>query len=167
MKALFWFIVLCVLCRFIIMMGPAWANFSPLGAMCLFAGHHFKPKAAIVASFLGVWLSNLMLDNILYSEWYNGFSWAINPHMFIFILITLLGVSRMNIWMGLGVGAIGFFLLSNYLVYLNSSYNSLLDCYIAGLPFLKNTIISNYLFGSIMYLFIFKHNFFAKSSIIH
>lgn len=151
MKSLCLFIILCVLCRFIIMMGPAWANFSPLGAMCLFAGHHFKPKAAIVASFLGVWLSNLMIDNILYSQWYNGFSWAINAHMLIFILITLLGASRMNVWAGLGTGAIGFFLISNWMVYVNSSYNSLFDCYIAGLPFLQNTIISNYFFGLIMY----------------
>lgn len=145
------FILIAILSRFIIALGPDWANFSPLCAMCLFAGYYFKPNESITASLLGVWLSNLIIDNTLYSEWYNGFSWAINTHLFIFILITMLGVSRMNIWMGLGVGAIGFFLLSNYLVYLNSSYNSLIDCYIAGLPFLKNTIISNYFFGLLMY----------------
>jgi hypothetical protein len=158
------FLALAVASRLFILGGTNWVNFSPIASMALFAGIYFNQKIqAISWTILAVWLSNLLLNNFLYTEYYPNFSFGFDGvHMGIFALITLLG-SRLNqqkitalnfISTNLASG-IGFFLLSNFAVWLSSdityakSLQGLLACYAAGIPFLKNTLASQFIFSAI------------------
>lgn len=150
MKELLFLIVFVVASRFAIVLGPEWANFSPLGALALYSGYYIRPTwFAVLTTFCLIIMSNMAIDNILYTEYYDGISWGINVHVFIFLLITWMGARRRNIWLSSIVSAVVFFLLSNYFVYL-SAYTNLYAAYVAGLPFFKNTLISQLLFTALL-----------------
>jgi hypothetical protein len=82
--------------------------------------------------------------------------------MGIFALITYLGstlnqrkITALNFFSTNLVSGIGFFLLSNFAVWLSSdityakSIQGLMTCYAAGIPFLKNTLASQFIFSAI------------------
>lgn len=158
------FLALAVASRLFILGGTNWVNFSPIASMALFAGIYFNQKIqAISWTILAVWLSNLLLNNFLYTEYYPSFSFGFEGvHMGIFALITLLGsrlnqqkLTALNFISTNLVSGIGFFLLSNFAVWLSSdityskSLQGLLACYAAGIPFLKNTLASQFIFSAI------------------
>ncbi|MFM1912549.1 MAG: hypothetical protein RIR51_387 [Bacteroidota bacterium] len=162
-------IFLAIVSRFIITAGPNWANFSPIGAMALFSGYYFRNKPfGMLMTFLGIWLSNMIINNLLYTEYFDGFSYGLNlSHILIFLAITAYGqlnqggkgeklamgdFLRMNLFT-----AFSFFMVSNFLVWLGSEVTytkdlgGLLACYTAGLPFIQNTILSQLFFGAIFF----------------
>jgi hypothetical protein len=160
------FLTLAVASRLLILGGTAWVNFSPIASMALFAGIYFKEKVqAISWTILAVWFSNVLLNNLIYTSYYPSFSLGFDGvHMGIFALITLLGsrlnqqkITALNFISTNLVSGIGFFLLSNFAVWLSSeityakSIQGLLACYTAGLPFLKNTMASQFIFSAIFF----------------
>ncbi len=160
------FLALAIASRFFILAGPAWANFSPMASMALFAGTYFSNRLqAISWTILAVWFSNLLLNNILYTQYFPTFSLGFDGvHMGIFALISLLGSSNaknaMNPTKFIGtnlISAFGFFILSNLAVWVASeiaypkNVQGLLACYAAGLPFLKNSLLSQFLFSGLFF----------------
>ena len=163
------FILLAILSRFIIIAGPNWVNFSPIGAMALFSGYYFRNKSlGILMTFLGIWLSNVLINNLLYAEYFDGFSYGLNvSHMIIFLGITAFGqLNQGGKGEKLGMGdflrmnlfsAFSFFFISNFLVWLGSEVtytkdlSGLIACYTAGLPFIQNTILSQLFFGALLF----------------
>jgi hypothetical protein len=165
-RVLIGFLILAVASRLLILGGTSWVNFSPIASMALFAGIYFNQKIqAISWTILAIWLSNLLLNNFLYKEFYPSFSFGFDGvHMGIFALITLLGstlhqqkITATNFIGTNLVSGLGFFLLSNFAVWLSSdliyskSFEGLLACYTAGLPFLKNTLASQFIFSAIFF----------------
>lgn len=54
---------------------PHPANFAPIGAMALFGAAHFKSKwAAFIVPLLALWLSDLVVINVLYAGYYKTFT---------------------------------------------------------------------------------------------
>ena len=160
------FLALAIASRFFILAGPAWANFSPMASMALFAGTYFSNRLqAISWTLIAVWFSNLLLNNILYTQFYPTFSLGFDGvHMAIFALISLLGSSNAQgtltptRFIGTNlVSALGFFILSNFAAWLGSeiaypkNVQGLLSCYAAGLPFLKNSLLSQFLFSGLFF----------------
>ena len=71
------FLALAVASRLFILGGTSWVNFSPIASMALFAGIYFNQKIqAISWTILAVWLSNLLLNNLLYTEYFPSFSFG-------------------------------------------------------------------------------------------
>lgn len=161
------FLLLAVISRFAIMAGPQWANFSPMGAMALFAGYYVKDKKwAVVYTLLALWTSNLLLNNLLYQAYFKGFSWGFSGSQFtLFAAITLLGAwftnkknTVINILSANVLASVGFFLLSNLLVWAFSfevvytkNLAGLSACYVNALPFYPNTLYSQILFGGVFF----------------
>jgi len=158
------FLALAVASRLLILGGTDWANFSPIASMALFAGIYFNQKIqAISWTILAVWLSNLILNNFLYADYYPSFSFGFDGvHMGIFALIAFLGstlnqkkITYLNFISTNLVSGLGFFLLSNFAVWISSdvtyakSIQGLITCYAAGIPFLKNTLASQFIFSAI------------------
>ena len=158
------FLALAVASRLFILGGTSWVNFSPIASMALFAGIYFNQKIQAVSwTILAVWLSNLLLNNFLYADYYPSFSFGFDAvHMGIFALITLLGsrlhqqkITALNFISTNLLSGLGFFILSNFAAWLSSdltytkSIQGLLACYTAGLPFLKNTLASQFIFSAI------------------
>jgi hypothetical protein len=141
-------------------------NFSPIGAMALFGGAYFSRKwTTYFLPFVALWLSNLVLDNLIYKQWYPEGSWGLsNGSVFLsFALIVLLGqfalrkVTRLNVLETSLISAILFFGITNFAVWQGSSLYpqniaGLVACYTAGLyPFFVNTLLSQLLFGLLLF----------------
>lgn len=133
-----------------------WWNIAPVGAMALLGGMYMGRRYA-----LWVPLAVLAVTDILLNVWM-GYPMIYWPRAFdygAFMLIGLLGLWARDRKVNLKIGAvIGtpflFFLISNFAVWLfglslaNAPYaktfSGLMDCYAAGLPFLRGTIIGDW-----------------------
>jgi len=157
------FILLAIASRLLILAGPGWANFSPMASMALFVGAYLhNRKQAVAWTLLAVWGSNLILNNTLYDSFFPGFSLGIDAvHMGLFALISLLGqntTASASRFIGTNLAAaMAFFLVSNFAVWLGTdiAYTKdmagLMSCYAAGIPFLKNTLASQFLFSGLFF----------------
>jgi hypothetical protein len=160
------FLVLAIASRFIILAGPSWANFSPMTSMALFAGFYFPKRAqGVLFTLIAVWISNILLNNLLYAQYYEGFSWGFDKvHLSLFALIALFGHQfsghPINGKSFLGMNlltVLGFFIISNFSEWLSSDitytkdFNGLLACYTAGIPFIKNSLLSQFFFSILFF----------------
>lgn len=140
---------------------PHMPNFSPLGAIGLFGAAHFQKKwQAFLVPIAATWLSDLFINNVIYAKYYPTFTWFYDGFYWMYgtyILIVLTGIIILKrVTTGRVAGAslastTIFFLVTNFICWPGSSTYSqdlpgLIDCYIAGLPFLKAT-----LFGDLFY----------------
>lgn len=161
------FLLLAVISRFAILAGPQWANFSPMGAIALFAGYYFKDKKwSVIYSLLALWISNLLLNNFLYQDYYKEFSWGFSTSQFaIFYGITVLGAwysskkaSFINVLSLNSLTAVGFFVISNLWVWAFSSevvysknVQGIISCFVNAIPFFPNTLFSHIIFGALFF----------------
>ena len=145
---------------------PHWPNFGPVGAMALFGAAAFGRKwMAVVVPFAALYISDLLLNNLLYAEYYQGFYWGFNVWVYAgFALTILLGFGllrhRAFSWLRIGGATAGatvlFFLLTNFGVWLGSPFypqttGGLLTAYAAGLPFLLNSAAGNVFFAAVLF----------------
>ena len=131
------------------------ANFSPVGAMGLYAGAMLSWPWALAISLTGLFFSDLVLG--LY-----------NPITMLFVYVGL----GLNVFLGTWIcslngnpariataslaGAILFFIVSNFGVWLSGGLylrdlNGFVECYVAAIPFFGNTLASELLFGFILF----------------
>lgn len=139
-------------------------NFTALGAVALFGSAYFKRSwMAYLIPFLALWISDLILNNMvyakLYPEFYSGFAWFGNFYVYLgFGLSILLGrymlskVSIRRFLVASFAGGFLFFLITNlgsFIMYPTypKTGTGLLACYTAGLPFLRSTLAGNLVFG--------------------
>lgn len=145
-------------------------GFAPQIAMALFAGSVIKDKKI---AFLFPLLSMLVSDalyQLLYTQgltsiagFYKG-QWV---NYILFASITLIGF-RINsqkvgqIILGSLAGVIFFFIASNFLDWIGGgldlynqpypkTFNGLMTCYAAGLPFLKGSLIATFVFSAVLF----------------
>ena len=134
-------------------------NVTPIGGMALFGAAYLGRKyLALLLPLLALWLSGLFLDNVVYSAYYDGFTWFSQPAVFIaFLLIVGLGwlalkkVSPMRLFGASLSASVIFFLVTNFGVWLQGglyppTFSGLMACYGAGLPFLRNTVLGDMFF---------------------
>ncbi len=154
------FIVVAALSRLL----PFPPNFSPIGSMALFGAAYFARKQwAFLVPLLALWLSNLVLDNIVYARFYDGFVWFSNVWVYLaFVGLIFFGMEALRkvtvprvIGASLGA-AVLFFLVSNFGVWLTSGMYAptaagLLSCYAAAIPFFGNTLAGNLIFSALMF----------------
>lgn len=143
-------------------------NFTPLGAMALFGAAYFSKKhLAFLIPLAAWWISDILLNNLvyakLYPEIYQGFSWMGNPVIYICLgLIVLIGwalLKKVNTVRVIGtatLAAVVFFLVTNFNSMLTSplytkDFNGLLESYIAGIPFFRNTLVGNLVYSAILF----------------
>ncbi|MCB0663475.1 MAG: hypothetical protein KDC24_12095 [Saprospiraceae bacterium] len=161
-------VLLAAVSRFL----PHPPNFTPIGGMALFGAAYFSRKGlALIIPFVALWLSNLVLDNVVYAQYYDGFVWFSNPMVFVGFaaivamgLFTLRKVNTRNILGSSLLASVLFFLISNFGTWLAGSgvmytkdFSGLMTCYAAGIPFFWNTLAADLfyvgvLFGSWQYI---------------
>ena len=128
-------------------------NFSPIAALARFGGASFASKrAAFLVPLLGLFLSDLVL----------GF-YSITPVIYgSFALITCLGLwlrQRQSVSRIAGaavVSALLFFVLTNFGVWAwenlyPKTWAGFADCYVAAIPFFRNTLASNLLYSALLF----------------
>ena len=132
-------------------------NFTPLAAMSLLSGAFLRdwrlaliiPLGAMLLSDLYLGLHNSML-----------FVYAAMASIVIFSRYGLRRVSLFRLTSASVLSAVWFFLLTNFGAWLGHetyapSLNGLMQAYVAGIPFFRNTLLSNVLFTLLAYLALF------------
>lgn len=131
-------IIIGILLRFI----PHTANFTPVAAIAIFAGVYLNKKQALIVPLLLMVLSDVFLGmhNVVLFTWGS------------FVLVTFLGIWAKNhktfkvIVSTSVVSSVLFYVITNFGVWAMGWYpqtvKGLLDCYILGLPFLRNFTVA-------------------------
>lgn len=138
----------------------SWANFTPVGAIALFAGTYYKDK---VGSFI-VPLSILLLSDVLLGYKYTG---TFNPYypglemVYIsFAVMVYLGSRIKNVTVsGVFVAALlsvlVHWILTDIEPWMSGPYaknfSGYIQALIAAIPFEKNLLYGNIVFSTIMY----------------
>lgn len=155
-------ILLAALSRLI----PHPPNFSPIGGMALFgAAYYTRRYSAYLIPVTAMWISDLILNNIVYGQYFNHFVWFYSGSAFTygaFILIVVYGsfilkkIRLANLIMASLGTSIIFYVVSNFGVWLSSgmyshSFSGLITCYAAGIPFFKNTLLSDLFYSGLLF----------------
>ncbi len=129
-------------------------NFAPIGALALFGGAYFSSKRAAVA----VPLLSLVAGDI-----FTGFH-RLMPYVYASFLVSVaIGFllrkkkSASRIGGATVAGAIQFFLITNFAVWVTSignypkNWSGLAACYIGGLPLFWNTLAGDAFYGALLF----------------
>ncbi|MFN7115283.1 MAG: DUF6580 family putative transport protein [Saprospiraceae bacterium] len=148
MNSRFGIIVLLIVAAAMSRLLPHPYNFTPIGAIGLFGAAYFtKRYLAFLVPFAAMWVSDLILNNVVYAQYYTGFQWGGNTSVYVsFGLIIILGsvllrkVNTKNVLMASVSASLLFYLITNFAVWMGSTTYpqnavGLLSCYAAGLPF--------------------------------
>jgi hypothetical protein len=133
-------------------------NFSPIGGIALFgAAYYGKRYWSYLIPLVAMFLSDLVINNVIYHSFFGGFTWFYSGALYTYgalLLIVLLGTLALGkiripnlIASALGASVI-FYLVSNFGVWASTgmygmyprTMAGLMECYIAGLPFLQNLL---------------------------
>ncbi|MBB6001537.1 DUF6580 family putative transport protein [Arcicella rosea] len=157
-------ILVAIAFRFLAVIAPTLSNFSPVGTIALFGGAYFAKKQwAFIIPMAALWLSNLVLNNVFYKQWYPTFSFGFDlGTFFCFALVVAIGILTLkkvtvtSLLTANLLGTVVFFVVSNFLVWTGGkmypqTFEGLMSCYTMALPFLKNTLTSNLIFSAIMF----------------
>ena len=143
-------------------------NFTAVGATALFGAAYFAKKYwAFLIPFLALWISDLILNNVVYGAFYEGFTMFSSYMIWNYVafgLIIVLGSSVLKkikplnlLGASLGASAI-FFLLTNLGVWYSGAGNiypdnfaGLMAAYAAGLPYFLNTIVGDLFYVGVMF----------------
>jgi hypothetical protein len=125
-------------------------NFTPTIALALFGGVYLPRKYAVVVPVIFMFVSDIFLgfhDTMLYT-WGSVF------------LISLLGWwvrERKSLMVFLGTGVVSsvlFFIVTNFGAWPTLyplTWQGFVDCYVAAVPFFRNTFVSTILYCAVFY----------------
>lgn len=145
---------------------PHWPNFTAVGAAAIFGGASIRKSwVAILIPLSAIFVSDLIINNVFYNAYYEGFVLFGQSSSWIYaglILMTVLAhfsISSFNALPIVGTavaGSVLFFALTNYGVWIgNPLYtqdaSGLVMAYEAGLPFLLNSMFANVLFSGVFF----------------
>ena len=141
-------------------------NYSPLGALALFAGAKFANKFwGISVVILATFISDVVLNNFFYKTMFPTFTLFYNGWYIVYLsygLIALLGyallkkVTIVRVLGGAVMASIIFFIVSNFSYW--TSYNlyskdlqGLIMGYTAAIPFFKGTLIGTITWSMVLF----------------
>ena len=143
---------------------PHPSNFAPIAGMGLFGAAYFSKKYfAFLIPFVAYWISDMLLNNIVYTQYYDSFQWFGDPLVYAsFALIIVLGIvllKKVNVSRLLGAGissSVLFFLITNFGTWLGGStypqtFEGLIACYVAGVPFFWNTLAGDLFYITVLF----------------
>jgi len=141
-------------------------NFAPIGGMALFGAAYLSKRYwAFFVPLVAMWISDLVLNNVVYGAYFERFVWFYNGSLFTygaFALIVVFGMFMLKkvrlpnlIASALGASVI-FFLVSNFGVWFSGmmyprTFGGLLACYTAGIPFFQNTLLGDLVYTGVLF----------------
>ncbi len=164
-----WLIVSMILLAAFSRLIPHPLNFAPIGAIGLFGAAYFSKRwMAYMVPLAGMFVSDLVLNNLVYANWYpenyQNFIWAANFEVYAaFAVIILMGSSLLKkvtfgrVLAGSFAASLLFFLITNFAVWAGNAtaypnnFGGLLLCFEAGLPFFKNTVLGDLVYCGVLF----------------
>lgn len=139
-------------------------NFTPIGAMALFGAAHFARKSlAFIVPLVALWISDLVLNNVLYTAYYEGFQWLGSMWVYLAMgLIVLLGAGILKklkpgrLLLASLSASMVFFLITNFGALFTTplypkTLGGLAAAYTAGLPFFLNTLLGDLFYTAVLF----------------
>ncbi len=138
-------------------------NFTAVGAVAIFGAFYFKGAKRFIVPLVILWISDLILNNIVYTQYYDSFQFMGDPWVYTSFIIAGLAAYRLlqkaswgRVVVSSVVAAIIFYLITNFAVWSSGSLypktsTGLLACYEAGIPFFRNTIIGNLFYSFVLF----------------
>ena len=132
---------------------PHLPNVSPVAAMALFGGAYFADKRmALIVPFLALFLSDLVLglhDTMIFV--YAGFGLTVAIGLLLKDRVTVTNTAFATV-----LSSLLFFLLTNLGAWMTSglyakSAEGLMQAYVAGIPFLQNSLLGNLVFVAVIF----------------
>lgn len=148
------------------------SNFSPLGAMALFGGAYFADKwKSYVFPLAALFLSDVIVMQTVYKQYASGFlfdGWYWNYLGFAAMVLTgqllIKKVRVLNVAVACVAAAVVYWLLADFGTWMSpinidlttgvaytKDWQGLMKCYAMGLPFLKNTLLSNLVYSGLFF----------------
>lgn len=131
-------------------------NFVPITGIALFAGVYLSRKNAFIIPLVTYLISDAILG---------FYGWSMIFVYLGLILQIMIGINKfwkdeINRWL-IGVGAllasIAFFIVSNFgswlslPQYYSRDFQGIVDCYVAALPFFRNSLVSDIIYTMILF----------------
>lgn len=143
------------------------SNFSPVGAMALFGGAYFADKwKSYLFPLLTLFLGDLIMSQTIYKEFSEG-TFLYEGWYFTYLgfaAMVLIGqlvirhkVRVFNVAIACVAAAVIHWLLADFGTWMSSyspyskDFKGLMECYAMGIPFLKNTLLSNWLYSAVFF----------------
>lgn len=161
------FVLLLILIGALSRLIPHPANFTAVGAIALFAGAKLqKQHLAFIIPLAALWISDLLINNILYSSYYESFAWFTEGFMFMAVAVVLavmIGrlllakISTGRLLSGALLSSILFFLITNFGTWATSTalypstFQGLILCYEAALPFFRNEFLGTLVYSGALF----------------
>jgi hypothetical protein len=140
-------------------------NFTPIAAIGLFGAAYMQRRwLSFAVPFAALFLSDLLLNNVVYAQFYDGFQWITSLWLYLaFGLVIGVGhwllsntVSPGRVVASSLLASAVFFLVSNLFTWLGSpiypqNFSGLLSCYAAAIPFFGNTLLGDLLYSGVLF----------------
>ena len=141
-------------------------NFAPLGAMSLFGAAYFtNKKFAFILPLIAFFISDLLVNNILYADYYTSFVFISPGSMWTYgamLLIVLAGIfmlrkiSLSRVVGGSLAASLIFFAVSNFGVWLGSptyplTFEGFITCYTMAIPFFHMTVLGDLFYCGVLF----------------
>ena len=126
-------------------------NFTPIMAMGLLGGVYFKNKQfAVVVPLLAMVISDFFIG------FHGMMIWVYSSIVIISLSASLLKPKMKHLAFASLGSSFFFFAVTNFGVWASSAFypktlNGLVACYVAGLPFLKNSLVGDFMYVSILF----------------
>ncbi|MBI5661285.1 MAG: hypothetical protein HZC46_03960 [Ignavibacterium album] len=128
-------------------------NFAPIAAIALFGGAYFNKKSLAFA----VPLSAMFLTDAIIG--FHSGMWIVYLSFALIVVIGMLMLKKVNVKnvvLASVTASISFFIITNFGVWAfgtmyPKNIAGLIECYIAAIPFIQNTLIGDLFFSGIMF----------------
>jgi hypothetical protein len=162
----FGILALVVLVLIMSRMLPHPPNVTPISAAVLFGGAYFSKRwQSVLMPILAFWISDLLLNNVIYKAYFPTFTWFSSNFYFVavsFVLMTGLSwfflkvIKIQNVVLSSLLASLIFFGVTNFGVWAGggmypSTGAGLTACYVAGLPFFMNTLAGDLLWSAVLF----------------
>ena len=144
-------------------------NVTPVAAMGLFGAAYFSSKRmTYLIPFMALFLSDLFINNFLLRSFFpeaTGIIWFTEISLFVYIGFALTiflsryvlkRVNTINVVKASLLASVIFYLVSNFGVWLTMtntalSLVTLIEVYVAGLPYFLNSLLGNIFFAAVFF----------------
>ncbi|MFN1834685.1 DUF6580 family putative transport protein [Balneola sp. MJW-20] len=145
---------------------PHPTNFTPIGAISIFGAAYFSDKKlAFLLPLFAMFISDLLVNNILFGSFYDGFMlftpgfWYIYGSIALMVLVGFVFLKKVTVSRVIGGGLVSsvlFFLITNAGVWLGSplypqTLEGLMSSYAMGIPFFQYSVLGTLFYSAIMF----------------
>lgn len=144
---------------------PHYPNFTAIGAIAVAGGLAYKKwTPALIATVGAMYVSDLIINNTIFSGYYENFmwftpgAWLIYGSFVLSVFISrILSMSHMvSKWLVASFASTAiFFIVTNFGVWYGSSLypqsvTGLMACYVAAIPFAVNQLLGTLFYGALI-----------------